>query len=291
VGPPPVVVDPPPLFPVPMEPTFPPVLEPVAADVGVPKSDTAKPGTAEHLWQPYLVSSRTYGETPMLRNWNMIKLASALAVTLAVTPVSFAGEKENKDVKAILERLDKMEKELPESVEKLIGKKLEGVLLENFKRLKASMEKDLEELRTMVLSKDLEFDKLERRVTKLASDLENLRKRIPAEGNVALYPPDKVLDEIRTRLGAIEKALKNGTSRVALSPPAASRILFVNLHPEELLFIVNGKSHRVPPNATMPLENQTPGPLTYEVLSPTWGRRAMNTTTLNPGETFTLTAR
>ena len=30
---------------------------------------------------------------------------------------------------------------------------------------------------------------------------------------------------------------------------------------------------------------------TYEVVSPTWGLRAANTTTLRPNETFTLTAR
>src|SRR5262249_6688164 len=153
IGLPPVVVDPPPLLPVPMVPVVPmepvapppaepPLLVPVAAEPA-----TQQLPTAERLWQPYLVSSRTYGETPMLRNWSMIKLASALAVSLAVTPASFAGEKENKDVKSILDRLEKMEKELPENVEKLIGKKLEGALLENFKILKKNLEKEIDELK------------------------------------------------------------------------------------------------------------------------------------------------
>ena len=100
-----------------------------------------------------------------------------------------------------------------------------------------------------------------------------------------------MLEEIRSRLEQIEKSLKNGTSRVAMTPPATSRVLLVNLYPEELLFTVNGRPYRVPPNATMPLEGQMPGALSYEVVSPTWGLRAANTTTLRPNETFTLTAR
>ena len=106
-----------------------------------------------------------------------------------------------------------------------------------------------------------------------------------------MYPPDRTLEEIRSRLEQIEKSLKNGTSRFAMSPPATSRVLLVNLYPEELLFTVNGRPYPVPPNTTMPLENQMPGALTYEVISRTWGLRAANTTTLRPNETFTLTAR
>ncbi len=249
---------------------------------------------ANALWQPYLVFTQPHGETPMLRNWKMLQWASALAAVVTLTPVAFAQE----DVKTLSDRLDKLEKNLTDKIEKAVGEKVEKnlqkVILDTFKNMRSLLEKDIEDLRAQVLAKDLEFEKtrakldqLEKLVIKIGADLEVIKNRLADKAN---SPMDKALDELKIKLEAIEKALE-GPKVVVKSPAATGRVVLVNLCQEEMLFVINGRSFRVPPNTNLPVEGLAAGSLTYEVLSPTWGRRALRTTTLNPNETLTLTAR
>ena len=58
-----------------------------------------------------------------------------------------------------------------------------------------------------------------------------------------------------------------------------------------LLFIINQKSYRVLSGQTATIDNMPAGTFTYEVISPTSGSRGTQNRTLEPGETYTLTAR
>jgi len=141
---------------------------------------------------------------------------------------------------------------------------------------------------------------IEEDVAALHNELKKLRKQF-AEPTVPSLPgTDKGLDDIRGRLNAIEQALQrlapgNSTSnRIALSPPingaTAGRVMLVNLYSEDILFTVNNQMHRVEPGRTKQIDAVPAGALTYEVISPTWGRRAFRTTTLAPNETLTVSA-
>jgi septal ring factor EnvC (AmiA/AmiB activator) len=130
----------------------------------------------------------------------------------------------------------------------------------------------------------------------MRGELAALRAR-PVE-RVALYPPGDpaALDDIRARLGDIERTLRRtppARGYVALYPAAGptGRVVLTNTYGETLTFVVNGRSYAVAPGASMPLDAEPAGALTYEVISPTWGLRDRRTTMLAAGETLTLTAR
>lgn len=288
----PEVVQPPPLVPVPEPPI------PAAAVPDQPVAALPTPSPGEDLRQSCLVYTRNPGETPMLRTWKMLKLASAMTAALAVSPIAFGQDpKDSKDketTKTIVERIDKLERDLLEKLDKALNDKMNQTLLEQIRLLKTSaLEKELEYLRSMLHAKDKEFERFDKEMKQLASAIDGIKKKIPAEGTVALYPPDKTLEEIKTRLDQIEKALgkQPGQERVANFPPNMGRMMLVNKYPEELLFVVNGRTYRVGPNSAQPLENVPPGAINYEVISPTWGRRAARSTSLSANETLTLTAQ
>jgi len=240
------------------------------------------PAAGPDLWQLPLVFSRAHGETPMLRTWNMVRLASALTAAVAVTPVVFAGDKDAdaKDIKAILERLDKLEKDLAEKVERAVGANVEKKLYENFETLKKLLEGNL----------DAQIGKMHEKIKAMTADLDALRKKA-GDGVTALYPPDsKTLDEIRGKLDQILARL-DGKHVAKLGPQNVGRVLLANLYPEEMLVVINGRPYRVPPNRTVPLDNFPAGSITYELVSPTRGPLSTNNTVVNANETLTLTIR
>jgi len=112
---------------------------------------------------------------------------------------------------------------------------------------------------------------LQPQLAALRAEVETLR-RTPAPATVAYYPPA-------------------APSYVALSPPQTGRLVLVNNYTEEMIFNVNGRTYRVAAGMSLPLEGFPAGVLSYQVISPTWGVRGSNTTTLAAGETFTVTAR
>jgi hypothetical protein len=208
----------------------------------------------------------------MLRNWKSLELAALLAATFTAQPVLFAGEgTKDPDLKAVVKRLDAMDQNLSKLFEKISNnQKFFG---EDLLKTKIDVDRVFAKVATLE-------DKLDR----LHSDLERLKKRLPSDSN---------LDDIKTKLGQIERDLANlqTKSRISLSPPNTGRIMLVNLYPEELLFVINGRTYRVPPNRTMPLDNHPAGALTYEVIAQRFGVITQKTSSLDPNETFTITAR
>ena len=223
--------------------------------------------------EPILVYSSSHahhqGDSPMLRNWKTLELAALLAAAFTAQPVLFAGEKEP-DLKAVIKRLDAMDKSLAKAFEK-IAEDL-TILKGNDLAAKVDVDKLIAKLESLTDG-----------MTKLQSDVDKLKKRAEVAG----------LDEIKAKLGQIERdiAKMKNSNRVSLFPPNTGRVMLVNLYPEELLFVVNGRNYRVPPNRTMPLENHPAGVLTYEVIAQRFGLITTKTSTLDPNETFTITAR
>lgn len=229
-------------------------------------------------WEPILVYSSNHalhqGDSPMLRNWKSLELAALLAAAFTAQPVLFAGEgKEKPDLKAVVERLDAMNESLAKAFKKMAEDL--NILKGNDLAAKIDLDKVIAKVET-----------LEDSLSRLHADLDKLKKRLPTELNPGM-------EEIRTKLGQIERdiAKMQGKSRVALSPPNTGRIMLVNLYPEELLFVVNGRNYRVPPNRTMPLDNHPAGAITYEVIAQRFGLITQKTSSLDPNETFTITAR
>src|SRR5260370_42543484 len=109
--------------------------------------------------------------------------------------------------------------------------------------------------------------------------MEPLQKRLPSTG-IALYPPEDkaILDEIRAQIKQTEQPLnrmQTTTNRTAFTnpPTGIGRIVFTNLHPETLLFVLNNTSQRVEPGQTVTFNGRPAGTFTYEVISPTTGTR------------------
>ena len=217
----------------------------------------------------------------MLRNWRTFVLPSfVVAVLAAPAPVLAVGERQAaKDkVKPIQEQLEELKQSLDEAF-RHVG--------EDMKAIKKEV-KSLRDERT-----DLQLT-LQRQIADLKTDLDALKRRLPAD--VRLYPDgDKgALEEIRSRLAQMENTLarlQSQNARVAMSPPAGTgRILLVNTYPAELLFVINGQSQRVAPGATLAVEGVPAGDVTYEAIAPNWGVVRRSTTPLAPGQTLTLTA-
>ena len=220
----------------------------------------------------------------MLRNWKSLDLAAVLAAAFITQPVVLAGgegKEKAADAKTVMERLETMDKAIAKAF-KEVSESLD-VLKGNGLKMKVDLDK--------VMAK---VDTLEETLTKLQSDLEKLKKRVPTE-QPSHTPLDKAsLDEIKARLLDIEKSITKmqSSNRVALFPPNTGRIQLMNMYPEELLFVINGKNYRVEPNRTMFLENHPAGTFTYEVIAPrVYGLITRKTVSLDPNETFTITAR
>ena len=215
----------------------------------------------------------------MIRNWKSLELAALLAAAFTAQPVVFAGEGDGKkekpvDAKAVLDELRAMDKGIRETFKKF-GKSLDN-------------------LKEGYLQTNVELDNVVIRVKNLEKSLANLQADVD-KMKPSSNPIDKAgLDEIRTKLEKIEQSLAKmqGMSRIALSPPNTGRIQLMNMYPEELLFVINGKNYRVEPNRTMFLENHPAGSFTYEVIAPrVYGSIVRKTVSLDPNETFTITAR
>ena len=285
----PVIPEPPPATPLIVPPPLPQVEEPVVSEMIQPQEQPLDP--------PFLALDQR-GDTPMLRNWKMLTLLAATIVYLE--PPQVVAQADDADIKAILQRMDKMDTALQGSFKAITDQITE--LKKDTTKLKDSSKTLTDNLATLsgeTLKQQLNLDKTNKRLDivdeqlkLLRADLDGLKFKVP-QTPVASGVDKASMDEIRGKLSQIEQALAKieSTNRVSLSPPRVGRVVLVNLYHEDLLFVINSQTHRVPPNSTMPLDSIPAGQLTYEVIPGTWGLRANNTVSLSANETFTLTAR
>lgn len=232
----------------------------------------------------------------MPRTWKMLGLTSLFALALAAPAARADTDGINPDqdkLKAIQDSLKSMDEGLKKAFADL--KKDMDAQQEELKHLKAAYA----DATLKAAGALLQAAELKKQVGQLRAEMDALRKRLPSDGGtIALYPPaDKaILDDILKRLTAIEQKLSQMPTtalRPAFPPATATgRVLLVNRSAEELLFVVNGRTYRIPAGASAALDGVGAGNFTYEVISPTWGLiRPLQTRTLAPQETFTITAQ
>jgi hypothetical protein len=201
------------------------------------------------------------GDTPMLRTWNTLKLSSLMAATLVMTPLPALAQAEipQNDLKTLQESVDALSKKL-DAMNADINKALAGTYA------------DMKALKDAHMETKLKVAALEGAV-KALTDVGILKAemdKLQGRGTV-MYPP--------------EKNVANA------SPVSTGRIQMANMYPEDMLFVVNGKTYKVAPFAIANLDNQPAGIFTYEVISGTYGRRGGNSPLLEPGKTYTITVR
>lgn len=251
----------------------------------------------------------------MLRNWNVLKLSSLMAVAVAVAPLPAPAaargpgdtgqtelEKLTESVKKLTkacddqkEMIDKQKETLTtinDKLDKLIGNTTKGFdgINSDLNKIKddiKALNEDSTDTKLKLATAQAKIKSLEEQMVALKSDINKLLKREPS-----LYPGVS-LDDIKTRLEKIETTLARlAEGRTAYSPPAGvGRIQLANYYPEEVLFVINGKAQRVPPNGTLDLTNQPVGVFTYEVISGRYGRVAQNSPMLEAGKVYTITVR
>jgi hypothetical protein len=204
------------------------------------------------------------GDTPMMRNWTMLKLSSVMAVALAASP-AVAGPTENPGPAQTEDKLKELDKKLD-----ALAKKFDA-LIDGLK------EKD--ESITYL------FSMVNKRIDALRREIDEMK------GSSKSMYPGNAYDEILKSLKNIEGALKIGGPSVSYRPPTVGRIQLANMYGEEMLFVINGVGFRVAPFTTRIIENQPAGVFTYEVISGTYGSRAKNSPTLLPGDTYTITVK
>src|SRR5262249_38549795 len=176
-------------------------------------------------------------------------------------------------------------------------KAIQNDLVEMNKRLAKAFEgisKDISELQKDVKALQASEAGLKLKLKNAVNRIAALEKQV---GDMKKVPPDvtlegptqDVVEDIAGRLERIEKKLANGgqvQAKASPLPAATGRVVLVNLHPEQLLFVVNGRNYRVGSGAPMVLDRFPAGAFTYEMISPTWGLRARATSTVPAGETI-----
>jgi hypothetical protein len=227
----------------------------------------------------------------MMRTWRLLGL-SALTALLFV-PRAHAGGKPTDGVipqnaPLTKEHLDALEKKFLAEFQKIS---------EAFKVAKKridGLEENDTDTRLKLTDTQLRMAQLKKQVDQLRLDMEELQKRLPL-GNISKYPPSEKadLDEIRAQLAQIQQTLARmqSSARTAFSnppPPTTGTIVLVNQYPETVLFLINQKPYRVVPGQTVTINNMPAGTFTFEAIP---GPAGVRTRTLEPGETYTLTAR
>lgn len=296
------------------------ITEPQAAPRIEPASATAASS------EPLIYLPRpepTFGESPMIRTWKTLALASLLVAASPTFAVAGGAEPDAKALQKTIEELrktvDALKKKVDDAPIAMTGKevlaetnRLEKNISGQIDKLNKDLQSDLSAIKEQQLSQKLDLQGLKglpKRVQALETDiasvneeLRKLRKQILADSPIPTQPADRAaFDDIRSRLAKIEKLIESlqapgigGSERKSFASPAGTnfgRVLLVNLYSEDMLFIVNDRPYRVESGKTVQLDGVPTGALNYHVFSDRWGTRALKTTSLQPSETLTVTAR
>lgn len=144
---------------------------------------------------------------------------------------------------------------------------------------------------------------LGKKVDELRGAIETLTRKV--DGLKSEATTDKAaLDDIRRRLGAVEKTLEamqpppgfNDRGRSSYPPPGGAnggagvgRVVLRNNYGGEVTLILNNRAqYRIAAFDTMDIGGVPAGILNYEVFVEGWGPRAARTTTLEPGKAVSL---
>ena len=229
------------------------------------------------------------------------------------------------DIKMLIQRIDAMERKPEPDIGKIVKdglKKLEDGTLADIEKSVQGVKKSVDGVKNDISTLQLDQKNLEARlksqkslIDELEDRLASLRKSLVAgnanpAGNTAAPAPavDKAfMDEFRSSMKVLndtQRALNETIAKLgpiakrdSMSPPvngspaaATGRVMLVNLYSEDLLFIINGRQHRVPAKTQRLIEGVPTGRLQYEVFAERWGTLDNRATTLASGDTFTLTA-
>jgi hypothetical protein len=281
----------PPLFPPPLEappllPPLPPMdFQPARLIIPEPLAHAAHVPDSKVL--VYLESTTT-GDTPMLRTWKSLALYSLLTSTVYVQ-VPAPVHAQDIDGAAIKKSLDGLQKTIDDSV---------ADVKKDIKELR----RDYEALKKIKDNADNDWLTLNRKIEEIEKSLKAIRNEMDGIRNapppVAKSGIDKdSVEDIKKQLVAIEQAIlklmPSGPGRISLASPAPNvpttgRVVLMNNYTEDLLFIINGKGHRVAPGTNRPIEVGA-GNIVYEVVS-SWGPTSPKTITLAPNDNLILTA-
>jgi cell division protein FtsB len=264
----------------------------------------------------------TNGENPMMRTWQTLALASLLLASSPTYTPAAGGEPDPKALQKSIDDLRKTVEAMSAKVDKAAAamsskdvlaeiNRLEKTLSGQIDKVKKDLQTDISGIKEQQLKQQLDLqnlkglpkkvEALEAEVTAINEELKKLRKQILAGSPVPSGPNvEAALDAFHGRLTKIEKLLESlqtpsiGGERksfAAPTAPIAGQVRLVNLYVERMMFVVNGNDYFVEPGQMLQLQNFPAGSVTYEVRSPTWGIRAQKTTTLQPTETLSVTAR
>jgi hypothetical protein len=231
------------------------------------------------------------GDSPMIRNWKtltMYSLLSAAAVAFAPQQaVVFATEKN------LPTNTDGQDKKLSDADKDAIA----GILRQELKKLEegvlANLQKSINSLEGKVSELQNEQTKHKLHIEQQKFLIDQLTKRLDAASaspvvDKAMMDTLKAIQDGIAKLAPTEKRSSaypaNGTAA------STGRVMLVNQYSDELLFIVNGVGHRLPPQTSKFVENIPVGAVGIEVFSTRFGVFSRQATTLAGGETFTLTA-
>jgi len=224
------------------------------------------------------------GDSPMLRTWKLLELAAVLAVAVP-SPIVLAGGSKTDDTKEVLERLEKMVKEVKGKVGEVKTQvDTLGASLGNVAREVADLKGEITPLKDLRLKIDL----LDKSFANLKIELEDLRKSRSSTDKAGL-------EDVKDRLASIERTLAKmmqPETRTSLSPAATitGKIMLVNNYTDRLLFRINDRDFFVQSGQSQVVEGVPAGPFTYQVLAPNHGWQERQSRTLDPNRTFTLNA-
>jgi hypothetical protein len=288
----------------------------VSSDAGlhlIPQVDLTPPSMFETCSDPVIFIQQCTpqrGDSPMIRNWKALTMYSLLsAATVFVAPPPALAQEPKKDaleevqrsLKDIADRLDKIEKKKsPQGDKAAIAeilraelKKLEDGTLARLNDKVEEVKKTLDGVETKVSALQEKQLKHELKLEQHKFLIDQLIKKLdaptsPTVDKAMLETLNAIRDSI-AKLAPTEKRLMMSSPNGAAA--SVGRVVLMNLYSEDLLFEVNGVGYRVPAGKSRPVNNVPAGAVRYVVHSTRWGTLEDKTTTIVPGDTFTLTAR
>jgi hypothetical protein len=220
------------------------------------------------------------GETPMLRNWKLFGATTLLVFALATPPRAEAQQ----DGPPPDDRFTKLENQLKDFEKRVIKSFADTFVAAKELRDELALIKDA--TTNTKLRVNIALDKislLENQVEALKKDLEALK----GNGN-RFYPQDAKdpLAELRAEIAQLRQVIaRYGPQQQGAVVANTGDMMIVNRYAEDITLEVNGASQGVvPANSARVIRGLPAGAVTYEIISPTFGRMGLRRSTIVPGD-------